>query len=72
MTDTQLLDWLEEYINTEGAIALHDGDHPVKGHAGIGLRPGSLSRTLREAIRQAAGPVPGPPQPPRTNEHPVA
>lgn len=53
MSDTEMIDWLEARINEEGAIHLHDGEHP---HGlGIGLRPGQVSRTLRQAIAQAAG-----------------
>lgn len=49
--DAELLDWLESQINEHGAIHLHDGNNP-NGH-GLGLRPGSLNRTLRDAIRAA-------------------
>ena len=49
--DAELLDWLEAQINEHGAIHLHDGNNP-NGH-GLGLRPGSLNRTLRDAIRAA-------------------
>ncbi len=47
------LDWLEAQINEHGEIHLHDGDHP-RG-TGLGLRPGYLRRTLREAIDSAMG-----------------
>ncbi len=56
MTDSQMIDWLEEFVNREGAILLHDGDSNPHGHVGLGLRPGNLRRTLREAIAQAAEP----------------
>ena len=55
MTDTERLDWLEEFINREGAIMLHDGSKSDFGCAGLGLRPGWLRRHLREAIDSAAG-----------------
>lgn len=52
-TDTERLDWLEREANEPDGIHLHDG-HPVPMNncRGIGLRPGSLVRTLREAIDQ--------------------
>jgi len=53
-TDSARLDWLEAQINEHGEIHLHDGDHP-RG-AGLGLRPGAVNRTLREAIDSAMGP----------------
>ena len=56
MTDSQRIDWLESFINESGRIVLHDGDNSIKGYPGLGLRPGSLKRTLREAIDQCAGP----------------
>ncbi|OZI61594.1 hypothetical protein [Bordetella genomosp. 11] len=49
--DAERIDWLESQINEHGAIHLHDGNHPA-GH-GLGLRPGNLVRTLREAIDAA-------------------
>ena len=56
MTDTQMLDWLEECVNERGAILLHDGNSNPHHLPGLGLRPGSLRRTLREAITQVAVP----------------
>ncbi len=50
-TDKERLDWLEHMANQEGGILLHDGSET--GRLGIGLRPGTLNRTLREAIDQA-------------------
>ena len=47
-TDKERLDWLEEMANKPGGILLHDGSET--GRLGLGLRPGSLVRTLREAI----------------------
>jgi hypothetical protein len=49
--DTARLDWLERRINEDGAIHLHDGKHPHG--TGLGLRPGLMVRTLRQAIDQA-------------------
>lgn len=49
--EAAMLDWLESQINQHGAIHLHDGNHH-SGH-GLGLRPGSMVRTLREAIDAA-------------------
>lgn len=39
---------LEELANQPGGILLHDGSE--EGRTGIGLRPGTLVRTLRQAI----------------------
>jgi hypothetical protein len=50
-SDTDRIDWLEAKINDEGEIHLHDGQHP-RG-TGLGLRPGWVNRTLREAIDTA-------------------
>jgi hypothetical protein len=55
MTDAERLDWLEEFITREGRIMLHDGHYIDFGCSGIGLRPGYVNRTLREAIDQSAG-----------------
>jgi hypothetical protein len=55
MTDAQRLDFLEEFINKEGGILLHDGTAKNFGFAGLGLRPGTLNRTLRQAIDDCAG-----------------
>lgn len=52
MTDTERLNMLELWANRTGGIHLHDGSH--KGCLGIGLRPGNIVRTLREAIDQCA------------------
>lgn len=52
MTDAEMIDWLEAQINEHGEIHLHDGEHP-RG-TGLGLRPGTVVRTLREAIALAA------------------
>lgn len=49
--DTDRIDWLAAQIDAEGEIHLHNGRLPF-GH-GLGLRPGKLVRTLREAIDTA-------------------
>jgi hypothetical protein len=49
--DAERLNWLEAFINEHGYIHLHDGQHPLG--TGLGLRPGALNRTLREAIDAA-------------------
>jgi len=49
--DVTRIDWLELQINQNGAIHLHDGANP-SAH-GLGLRPGNMVRTLREAIDTA-------------------
>lgn len=51
--DRERLDWLEERINVDGEIHLHDGAH-ARG-TGLGLRPGTMNRTLRQAIDTARG-----------------
>lgn len=60
MNDTEMIDWLEEFVNTQGALVLHDGNANVGRYHGLGLRPGDLRRTLREAIAGAAGRTPTP------------
>jgi len=50
--DTRRLDELERMANQPGGILLHDGSET--GRLGIGLRPGALVRTLRQAIDDAA------------------
>lgn len=52
--DAARLDWLEAQINKHGAIHLHDGNNAYG--LGLGLRPGSMVRTLRYAIDDAKGP----------------
>jgi hypothetical protein len=49
--DAARIDWLEAQINAEGAIHLHDGTKPYGN--GLGLRPGTVRRSLREAIDAA-------------------
>lgn len=52
MTDSERIDALEAFINEHGALLLHDGCAKCNGHLGLGLRPGLLNRSLREAIDQ--------------------
>lgn len=51
--DEKRLDWLEAQVNKNGELHLHDGNH-ARG-IGVGLRPGTLVRTLRAAIDAAKG-----------------
>ena len=51
--DEQRLDWIEAQVNKNGELHLHDGNH-ARG-IGVGLRPGTLVRTLRAAIDAAKG-----------------
>ena len=53
MTDSERIDWLEKMANKPEGILLHDGKRDT-GRTGLGLRPGSVVRTLREAIDKAA------------------
>lgn len=55
MTDSEMIDWLEAFVNENGSILLHDGNSNPGGLVGLGLRPGFLNRSLREAITQSAG-----------------
>ncbi len=55
MTDTERIDFLEKFVNEQGALLLHDGSNGGFPFAGLGLRPGTLNRTLRQAIDQCAG-----------------
>jgi hypothetical protein len=57
MNDKERLDWLERMANQNGGILLHDGSE--SGRTGLGLRPGTLNRSLREAIDQAMEGSPG-------------
>jgi len=52
MNDSERLDWLERMANQEGGLLLHDGSE--SGRLGLGLRPGTLKRSLREAIDESA------------------
>jgi len=49
--DSDRIDWLERAANQKGGILLHDGSET--GRNGLGLRPGHLERTLRQAIDAA-------------------
>jgi hypothetical protein len=51
LADARRLDWLEAAANRPGGLLLHDGTE--RGRTGLGLRPGALVRTLREAIDAA-------------------
>lgn len=51
LTDAARMDWLEMMANRKGGLLLHDGSE--SGRCGLGLRPGSLDRTLRDAIDDA-------------------
>jgi hypothetical protein len=50
-TETSRLDWLEMMANEPGGLLLHDGSE--SGRKGLGLRPGAMRRTLRQAIDDA-------------------
>lgn len=48
-TDTQLLDALEKFIQSQGGLLIHDnGYDQAKNSPGLGL--GCTGRTLREAL----------------------
>ncbi|CAN7607488.1 hypothetical protein LJR034_004638 [Caballeronia sp. LjRoot34] len=51
ITDAIRIDALEAMANQPGGVLLHDGSE--RGRTGLGLRPGALVRTLREAIDSA-------------------
>jgi hypothetical protein len=59
--DRDRVDWLEAFVNEDGPLVLHDGSAPTHGYAGLGLRPGALVRTFREAIDAARASSPTPP-----------
>ena len=46
--DAERIDLLEKMANSIGGLLLHDGSET--GRLGLGLRPGNVQRTLREAI----------------------
>lgn len=50
MTDTELLDALERFINNNGGLLLHNDGYP-KHAPGLGLR--CTNRTLRQALEQS-------------------
>lgn len=49
--DGERMDWLEREANEPDGLLLHDGSHHHR--RGLGLRPGSVVRTLRAAIDAA-------------------
>lgn len=55
--DAERLDWLEAFVNENRGITLHTGEHwesvSLGDFVGLGLRPGAMDRTLREAIDEA-------------------
>lgn len=51
INDFQCINWLEQMANKVGGILLHDGTETCR--LGIGLRPGTMKRTLRQAIDAA-------------------
>lgn len=65
MNDSERLDWLERMANQKGGLLLHDGRE--SGRLGLGLRPGTLNRSLREAIDESAR-FEGYRQPPQANQ----
>ncbi len=50
--DTARIDGLEAFVNRQGALVIHTGEADCGEHCGLGLRPGHLRRTLREALDQ--------------------
>lgn len=48
--DSVRIDALEEYVNANRALLIHTGEADTKGFNGLGLRPGAVQRTLREAL----------------------
>lgn len=50
-SDTARIEWLEKMANRPGGLLLHDGSET--GRTGLGLRPGRLVRSLRDAIDEA-------------------
>lgn len=51
LRDSDRIDELERLANLSGGILLHNGAE--RGRRGIGLRPGMLQRTLRQAVDDA-------------------
>lgn len=55
-TASEMLDWLEAFVNNHKALVLHTGEVKMpEGFPGLGLRPGAVRRTLRQAIADAMG-----------------
>lgn len=50
-TDVERIDFLEQLANEKGGLLLHNGTET--GRVGLGLRPGTCNRTLRQAIDDA-------------------
>lgn len=53
ITDAERIDELERLVNEQGGLVLHTGEFSgaqLGSFAGLGLRPGCLRRTLRQAI----------------------
>lgn len=53
VADKERLDALAAYVNAHGALVIHTGYADCGKHSGLGLRPGTLTRTLRQAIDQS-------------------
>ena len=54
--DAARLDAIEAYVNEHGGLVIHTGEADCGSrHAGLGLRPGSLRRTLRQALDSLRG-----------------
>jgi len=49
--NSEMLDWLEEFVRKEHGLMLHDGNACRFNTPGLGI----AWRTLRDAIRSAAG-----------------
>ena len=52
MTDKELLDNLEAFVNTHGGLFIHNGTVDTKGQLGLGLGFRTYQRTLRQALEQ--------------------
>jgi hypothetical protein len=51
------IDALEAFVNKEGLLTIHTGEAGNLKGAGLGLRPGLTSRTLRQALDQLRRPT---------------
>ena len=56
MSDTELLDVLERFIDNHGGLLIHHYGSDSRKYAGLGLR--CTNRTLRQALYQAMGRAP--------------
>ncbi len=54
MSDTELLDALQRFIDNNGGLVIHHEGTDSKWYAGLGLR--CTGRTLRQALEQAMQP----------------